>query len=58
ILQQMKTPPKDDGIPVITIEELAALNKVLFGELILRSSEIATVGAIFNFGGKKPDYLA
>ncbi|MED6145217.1 hypothetical protein PIB30_023167 [Stylosanthes scabra] len=26
-------------------------------ELILRSSEIATVGAIFNFGGKKPDYL-
>ncbi|RZC29948.1 hypothetical protein D0Y65_001529 [Glycine soja] len=26
-------------------------------ELILRSSEIATIGAIFNFGGKKPDYL-
>ncbi|KAL5133006.1 hypothetical protein HKD37_03G006394 [Glycine soja] len=26
-------------------------------ELILRSSEIATIGAILNFGGKKPDYL-
>ncbi|QCE02921.1 uncharacterized protein LOC114166324 [Vigna unguiculata] len=26
-------------------------------ELILRSSEIATIGAIFNFSGKKPDYL-
>ncbi|QCD84062.1 uncharacterized protein LOC114176778 [Vigna unguiculata] len=25
--------------------------------LILRSSEIATIGAIFNFSGKKPDYL-
>ncbi|XP_024019058.1 uncharacterized protein LOC21405243 [Morus notabilis] len=26
-------------------------------ELILRSSELAVVGAIFNFSGKKPDYL-
>ncbi|CAJ1949840.1 unnamed protein product [Sphenostylis stenocarpa] len=26
-------------------------------ELILRSSEIATLGAILNFSGKKPDYL-
>nr|XP_007134888.1 hypothetical protein PHAVU_010G084400g [Phaseolus vulgaris]ESW06882.1 hypothetical protein PHAVU_010G084400g [Phaseolus vulgaris] len=26
-------------------------------ELILRSSEIATIGAIFNLSGKKPDYL-
>ncbi|KAL2337465.1 hypothetical protein Fmac_011911 [Flemingia macrophylla] len=26
-------------------------------ELILRSSEIATIGAIVNFSGKKPDYL-
>ncbi|KAK7349628.1 hypothetical protein VNO77_07141 [Canavalia gladiata] len=26
-------------------------------ELILRSSELATIGAIFNFSGKKPDYL-
>ncbi|XP_028789163.1 uncharacterized protein LOC114745173 [Neltuma alba] len=26
-------------------------------ELILKSSEIATIGAIFNFSGKKPDYL-
>ncbi|XP_004306917.1 PREDICTED: uncharacterized protein LOC101293133 [Fragaria vesca subsp. vesca] len=26
-------------------------------EIILRSSELAVVGAIFNFSGKKPDYL-
>ncbi|KAL5539903.1 hypothetical protein UlMin_045081 [Ulmus minor] len=26
-------------------------------EIILRSSELAMVGAIFNFSGKKPDYL-
>ncbi|XP_062090503.1 uncharacterized protein LOC133796841 [Humulus lupulus] len=26
-------------------------------EIILRSSEFAMVGAIFNFSGKKPDYL-
>ncbi|KAK7260242.1 hypothetical protein RIF29_26130 [Crotalaria pallida] len=26
-------------------------------ELILRSSEIATIGAIFNLSGKKPEYL-
>ncbi|KAG5138115.1 hypothetical protein JHK82_022846 [Glycine max] len=26
-------------------------------QLILRSSEIATIGAIFDFSGKKPDYL-
>ncbi|XP_065859427.1 uncharacterized protein [Euphorbia lathyris] len=26
-------------------------------EIILRSSELAVVGAIFNFGGKKPEYL-
>ncbi|KOM31302.1 hypothetical protein LR48_Vigan01g085700 [Vigna angularis] len=26
-------------------------------EIILRSSEMATIGAIFNFSGKKPDYL-
>ncbi|XP_027193491.1 uncharacterized protein [Cicer arietinum] len=26
-------------------------------ELILRSSELATIGAIFNFSGKKPEYL-
>ncbi|KAK4267767.1 hypothetical protein QN277_024504 [Acacia crassicarpa] len=26
-------------------------------ELILKSSEIATIGAIFNLSGKKPDYL-
>nr|XP_023916267.1 uncharacterized protein LOC112027847 [Quercus suber]POF05771.1 hypothetical protein CFP56_43522 [Quercus suber] len=26
-------------------------------EIVLRSSELAVVGAIFNFGGKKPEYL-
>ncbi|KAB1218947.1 hypothetical protein CJ030_MR3G015137 [Morella rubra] len=26
-------------------------------EIVLRSSELAVVGAILNFGGKKPDYL-
>ncbi|KAK7386877.1 hypothetical protein VNO78_27223 [Psophocarpus tetragonolobus] len=26
-------------------------------QFVLRSSEIATIGAIFNFSGKKPDYL-
>ncbi|WJX43264.1 hypothetical protein P8452_30391 [Trifolium repens] len=26
-------------------------------QLILRSSELATIGAIFNFSGKKPEYL-
>ncbi|KAF3439980.1 hypothetical protein FNV43_RR18258 [Rhamnella rubrinervis] len=26
-------------------------------EIVLRSSELAVVGAIFNFSGKKPDYL-
>ncbi|CAK9154518.1 unnamed protein product [Ilex paraguariensis] len=26
-------------------------------EIILRSSEFAVIGAIFNFSGKKPDYL-
>ncbi|XP_073226077.1 uncharacterized protein [Cicer arietinum] len=32
-------------------------NQINRRELILRSSELATLGAIFNFSGKKPEYL-
>uniref|UniRef100_A0A2P2JH37 DUF1499 domain-containing protein n=2 Tax=Rhizophora mucronata TaxID=61149 RepID=A0A2P2JH37_RHIMU len=31
--------------------------KIARREMILRSSELAVIGAIFNLGGKKPDYL-
>ncbi|KAH1235190.1 hypothetical protein GmHk_09G027202 [Glycine max] len=33
------------------------IDKIKRRELILESGELATIGAIFNFRGKKPDYL-
>lgn len=38
-------------------EEDNNTNQINRRQLILRSSEIATIGAIFNFSGKKPEYL-
>lgn len=38
-------------------DKLPGSDPVSRREIILRSSELAVVGAIFNFSGKKPDYL-
>ncbi|RYR45069.1 hypothetical protein Ahy_A08g041316 [Arachis hypogaea] len=48
ILQQMWASSKDDGILVITAEELAALNRVLFGFLKSYRSMGAQMKAFFD----------
>nr|AFK34106.1 unknown [Lotus japonicus] len=47
-LCQKKQKQEDNDIPTGQINRRA---------LILRSSELATIGALFNLSGKKPDYL-
>ncbi|XP_015902817.1 uncharacterized protein LOC107435702 [Ziziphus jujuba] len=49
IILSQQQQPKDDDKPTT--------NAVGRREIVLRSSELAVVGAIFNFSGKKPDYL-
>ncbi|KAL1354776.1 hypothetical protein HN51_006833 [Arachis hypogaea] len=52
ILQQMRAPPKDDGIPVITAEELAAADGVLFGFPTRYGSMAAQMKAFFDSTGQ------
>ncbi|MED6197169.1 hypothetical protein PIB30_054183 [Stylosanthes scabra] len=52
ILQQMRAPPKDDAVPVITAEELAAADGVLFGFPTRYGSMAAQMKAFFDSTGQ------
>ena len=52
VLRQMKAPPKDDGIPEIMAEELAAADGVLFGFPTRYGSMAAQMKAFFDSTGQ------
>lgn len=52
VLEQMRAPPKDDSIPVITAEELTAADGLLFGFPTRYGAMAAQMKAFFDSTGK------
>ncbi|XP_057972304.1 probable NAD(P)H dehydrogenase (quinone) FQR1-like 2 [Malania oleifera] len=52
VLEQMRAPPKDDDVPVITAEELAAADGFLFGFPTRYGSMAAQMKAFFDSTGQ------